>query len=171
MLPDGSEERDANCEGLEEGDALCEPDGRPEALAPVLGDVDPLSDAAGADGVTTPLAVAHPVADDTPLQLAKVLEDADAEAPPGEGVPLLDGHTLGLHRVDGDAQLLSQAVPLLAALGVCEPRALAQALPVGRPAEGVGEEVGVPASLPVLEAVLEAVPHTVRDGAAIVRVS
>ena len=165
----GAGEADALLSVLPEGSR--ERDGCPEALAPALGDVDPLSDAAGADGVAAPLAEARPVADGTPLKLAIVLGDADAEAAPGEGVPLLDGHTLGLHRVDGDAQLLSQAVPLLAALGVCEPRAVAQALPVRRPAEGEGEELGVPAPLPVLEGVFEAVPHAVRVGAAIVRVS
>ena len=85
VLPDGAGEKDASCEGLEEGDAHCEPDGRPEALAPALGDVDPLSDAAGTDGAPTPLAVAHPEADGTMLQLAIALGVADSEPPPRGG--------------------------------------------------------------------------------------
>jgi hypothetical protein len=144
VLPDGTDVGDASSDRVVEEDAQIEPEGDPEALSRALGDADPHSDAASAVGVPTPLAVA---------------------------LLLPEGPTVGLPKGDCVAEVLVRAVPLPPEVCECEPLALAQELPVGKPAEGEEEEVGVPASLLVLKGVLDAVSRTVRDGAAFVGVS
>ena len=126
VLPDGTDVGDASCDRVVEEDAQIEPEGDPEALSRALGDADPHSDAASAVGVPTPLAVA---------------------------LLLPEGPTVGLPKGDCVAEVLVRAVPLPPEVCECEPLALAQELPVGKPAEGDNEEVGVPASLLVFKGV------------------
>jgi hypothetical protein len=126
VLPDGTDVGDASCDRVVEEDAQIEPEGDPEALSRALGDADPHSDAASVVGVPTPLAVA---------------------------LLLPEGPTVGLPKGDCVAEVLVRAEPLPPEVCECEPLALAQELPVGKPAEGDNEEVGVPALLLVFKGV------------------
>ena len=186
----------ADC--VDEEDEEGEPEGSREALSRLLaeavggalvgdargeklGDAEPLSDTAGADGEPAPLKEAGlAVADGAPLLLAMLpvavpenCGDAVAvpEPPCGEGEPLPDAQVVGLPEGEGVVELLAQVVMLPLGDCVCEPLALAQLLPVGAPP--VGDEVGdgVPTSLLVLEGDVEVDSHTVRVGAALVRVA